>query len=440
MLQSHLDIAPIDSRPSVGEVAGSAGSLYGLRLRKIYSYLRKEEWLFLLICLYLFLEYVRPQTIYPAINVLPFSFVVIMTTLALLVMRGGKYVSNPENKLILAFLAVILLSSAFALSPGVAFQYLPEFGAWVIIYFLIINIVNSESRFLIFMLSFLLYNFKMSQFAFRGWAGIGFGYSDWGTGGGPGWFQNSGEFGIAMCVFLPLSVYFILALRSHWPRWKLLFFTLFPITALTGMISSSSRGALVGGAAVLVWMGFSSGRKVKTILALGVIASVLFLMIPPEQMARLEASGEDRTSINRLERWDKGLEMAARYPVFGVGYYNWAVADARFYGEAGSLSHNIYIQCLSELGYVGLAVFLLMILYSFINNALTRRLAAKEENRFIYLMAYGLDAGLVGFLVSGFFVTVLYYPYFWINLAMTVALNHIARSRHEKLSVGRTST
>ena len=30
-------------------------------------------------------------------------------------------------------------------------------------------------------------------------------------------------------------------------------------------------------------------------------------------------------------------------------------------------------------------------------------------------------------MVSGFFVTVLYYPYFWINLAMTVALNTVAK-------------
>jgi hypothetical protein len=30
-------------------------------------------------------------------------------------------------------------------------------------------------------------------------------------------------------------------------------------------------------------------------------------------------------------------------------------------------------------------------------------------------------------MVSGFFVTVLYYPYFWINLAMTVALSTVAR-------------
>jgi hypothetical protein len=42
-------------------------------------------------------------------------------------------------------------------------------------------------------------------------------------------------------------------------------------------------------------------------------------------------------------------------------------------------------------------------------------------------MAHGLDGALIGFLVGGFFVTVLYYPLFCINLAMTMMLYHVTR-------------
>jgi hypothetical protein len=34
-------------------------------------------------------------------------------------------------------------------------------------------------------------------------------------------------------------------------------------------------------------------------------------------------------------------------------------------------------------------------------------------------------------MVTGFFVTVLFYPYFWVNLAMTVALNNVV---HKELA------
>jgi hypothetical protein len=49
-------------------------------------------------------------------------------------------------------------------------------------------------------------------------------------------------------------------------------------------------------------------------------------------------------------------------------------------------------------------------------------------------MAHGLDAALIGFLASGFFVTVLFYPFFWINLAMTVALYNAALHKVQQAS------
>jgi hypothetical protein len=41
---------------------------------------------------------------------------------------------------------------------------------------------------------------------------------------------------------------------------------------------------------------------------------------------------------------------------------------------------------------------------------------------------------LIGYLVSGFFVTVFFYPYFWINFAMTAALHRVARSKSSRVS------
>ncbi len=86
------------------------------------------------------------------------------------------------------------------------------------------------------------------------------------------------------------------------------------------------------------------------------------------------------------------------------------------------------MQAGSELGYTGLLVFGLLIFYTFVINARTRNLARQlPERGFLVGMAHGLDGALVGYLVSGFFVTVLYYPFFWVNLAMTVALHKAAR-------------
>jgi len=118
-------------------------------------------------------------------------------------------------------------------------------------------------------------------------------------------------------------------------------------------------------------------------------------------------------------------------PVLGIGYKNWQVAQREIYGlENQLLPHNIFIECAAELGYVGLFVFILMVLFCFINNYRTRRALFQHglDNKFILYTSNGLDAALVSYLVTGFFVTVLYYPYFWINLSMTVALNNVTNN------------
>jgi hypothetical protein len=84
------------------------------------------------------------------------------------------------------------------------------------------------------------------------------------------------------------------------------------------------------------------------------------------------------------------------------------------------------VEAGAELGYLGLMAFVALIFVTLLFNYRTRKLAKRlPRGRFLYNMAHGLDGALIGFLVGGFFVTVLYYPFFWINLAMTVALYNV---------------
>lgn len=405
--------------------------LYAMKAKEIWAYMKTQDITFWLINVYLFMEYVRPQTLYPAIDILPYSQIIIVLTLCLFLLRGNfDLVENPLNKLLVLYSLVVILSSLFAISPAVSFMNISIFMSWVLIYFLIINIVNTEARLLVFMQGFFLYSFKMSQFSFINWASSGFSFIQIGSGGGPGLFKNSGEFGIQMVVFLSLSACFFLALKEHWPSWKKALFFLFPLTALTGTISSSSRGALLGVGGILLSVLFKSKHKLKGLVGVGIIVLLVYAFLPDRQMERFQAAGTDDDSTRRLVLWDQGMQMIDRYPVLGVGFHNWLVALEKYYPDANQqVSHNIFIQCTSELGYSGLVVFSLMIVYTFVNNARTRRIVCRSatKNMFLFYMAHGLDSALVGYLVCGFFVTVLYYPFFWINMAMTVSLREVAR-------------
>ena len=126
--------------------------------------------------------------------------------------------------------------------------------------------------------------------------------------------------------------------------------------------------------------------------------------------------------------WKNGLEMMRDNPVLGIGYENWQKYSTIRYGGTGLLVHNTFVQAGSELGYTGLIAFIALIFCTFVINRRTRKLVASypHRGRFMFYMSHGLDGALVGFIISGFFISVLYYPFFWINLAMTVGLHNAA--------------
>ena len=125
----------------------------------------------------------------------------------------------------------------------------------------------------------------------------------------------------------------------------------------------------------------------------------------------------------------------AEYPLLGIGYRNWLTYYRRHYNPTGELVHNIFLEAGAEMGYSGLAAFIAGILATFLMNWRTRRAIRRREGfpaRLQYYLAHGLDGALVGYMVAGFFVTVLYYPFFWINLAMTVVLRRVSMITEER--------
>lgn len=425
--------------------AVAADPLYALRPRDIWRFLKTQPASYWLICGYLFLEYVRPQSIYSALEGPRWAQIcLILTLVAFFGFESGRIrLGTPADATLAAYSAVVLISCVFAWSPERSFSQVQNYLSWVLIYLLVSNIVTTERRFLVFLLSFLVYSFKMSQHGTRSWASEGFIFRDWGTTGAPGWFQNSGEFGVQMCVFLPMVVFFISALSPHWGKLARGLFWAMAVTAVTGIVASSSRGALVGLAAVALWMLLKSRYRARALAGTVVLAVFVMYILPPEQKARFDAIGEDQTSQSRKVYWQHGREIMGDYPVLGIGYANWPEYHQATWGLR-ALPHNIFLEAGAELGFTGLLGFVGMIGATLVVNrrtrAIARSLPGEGGNRFLHDSAHGLDGAMIGFLASGMFVTVLYYPFFWINLALTTALHRAAHDARRRAAASNSET
>lgn len=409
---------------------GALGALYALNLRAFWERLTKQPASFWFVCLYVFFEYVRPQQIYPAMGTLPYSKFIIGLAAFSFVLEGRSIRFGLMEAFLTVFTLIVVISSFTAVFPDQSFANLMDYVSWVIVYLLISNAVDTEERFVIFTMLFLLYSFKMAQSATRSWASDGFAYRDWGAAGAPGWFGNSGELAIQMGVFFSLTIAVANGLRNRWTRVKRLGWWAVVASAAISIVACSSRGGELAGAGVVLWLIVKSRRRVRGLLGAAALGVLVWLILPAEQINRFRSAGDDKTSLARKTYWHEGLEMLRNHPTFGIGYANWKHYHAVVYGFP-ALPHNIFIEAAAQLGYAGLLGFVALIICNLVINARTRKLVKPlgERGRFMYEMAHGLDGSLIAFLIGGFFVTVLFYPFFWINLAMSAALNRAAIDR-----------
>ncbi len=398
---------------------------YIFKIGAMWRYFKKEHFSFWMICGYMVFEFVRPQAIYPALQIIPWAQLLLLGSLVFAVLdKTVKWTVTPANKWMILFLLAILVSSTFAIYPEVSWRHTMDFLGWFIIYFLIINIVNTRERFYIVLLIFIVAAGKIAVGTTKVWVMRGFAFTDWGLMGPPGFFQNSGELSVLTVMLFPLAFFVAKALKEKGRLWEYCVLMLFAVCGIMTTLGASSRGSQLALAVQILFIFRKSIFRFKTIVPTIAIICTLVTLLPEEQKKRFSESGGDKTSQQRLLYWEHGFDMMLEHPVLGVGFYNFIpYYEAHYpydmlYGAA-QLPHNIFVQVGTDTGFTGLFFFLML----FLNFYLAHRAILKSANAsdFDKSVSWGLFYGLMGFGIAGQFVTITYYPFMWIHLAFLMA-------------------
>lgn len=422
-MRKVFEIAPID--------------YMSINIRAIWTALKAEPLYFWLMCGYLFFEYVRPQSAYPVIAFLPWPFLFVMGALVTRWMaRETKSISNPLTFTQIGFFIVALCASLFAVYPSLSFDRFQAFANWLILYFLFLWIVTTRFRLFIVILLLLLCSFKMSQHAASTWVKRGMSFEAWGISGGAGYFGNAADLGVQMLIFVALASAFVLGCQPYWGKYKKAFFYLLPITALMAVMATGERGTMLGLVTIGLVLVMAGKQRLRKLLVIGVVAFSIFHIMPDRYKARFETAGTDGTSQARLRYWKRGLEIYADHPVLGIGFNNWQKYYASHYpGESlrkdhQEVAHSTPITLLAEMGTLGFVFFYGMALTTLLTNLKTMKtLAGREEDRLWSFVAYGLNLGLCGFLISSCFVTQHEFPFLFVQASLTAALYNVVHAK-----------
>lgn len=366
---------------------------------------------------------------------LPFAFLVMAATLAgLLFTRDKKGLpGSSEVFLLLALWGWFLVTTMFAFYPADAWTHFVKISKILLGAFLTIALFQDARRLqmLIWVIvgSIGFYGLKGGLFA------LATGAQHRVLGPPDSFLAGNTEIGLALNMVIPLLVYVQRQEQHFWRRRVLMAVTILCIIA---SLATYSRGALLG-LAVVVPLLFLKSRARLILLPLLIIAVTVLPSVMParwvNQMETIETYKEDLSANQRLNSWFVSYELAKDYPVMGGGFrtfseemYDLYMPGYRFAGSEHD-AHSIYFQVLGEHGFTGLGLYVALLLSTLVSlRRLVWQTRKNPGQQWICNCAQMVEVSVVGYIVSGTFLSMSYFDLFYHLVAITVILKVLAKA------------
>ncbi|MFB9936601.1 putative O-glycosylation ligase, exosortase A system-associated [Photobacterium aphoticum] len=262
--------------------------------------------------------------------------------------------------------------------------------------------------------------------------------------------SDNNHFALALCMVIPLIVYLLGQYKQKFYRLGLITVLILCVLAVLG---TQSRGGFIGLTCVGGFFWLKSKRKVMTLLGFGLL-TILALQFLPEKwfnrMNTIENAEQDGSFMIRVKAWKMYTLMAMERPLVGGGFramqfgYVWrSVADdfeklsfieSPEPGDRGWAAHSIYFQVLGDHGFLGLGLFLgiIVVAYFTLSNIM-RKVKDLERLRWQYHLASMLKLSIVAYCISGAALSLPYAEACWSFFAVVIALDLSMRESLEQI-------
>lgn len=196
------------------------------------------------------------------------------------------------------------------------------------------------------------------------------------------------------------------------------------------ILLTGSRGGLISAAVLLVTCAYFYARipelRQMVMRMIYIIALLLVLAVYAYQIAEFVSPGMGEKiatfppvqritlpqSSGRVQIWATGYLACTEYCDFGAGIGNFSAAYQLFYpysGESGNIgltrpAHNTYLQLIVETGAIGLTLLLVALVVEW------RSIATRS----VLTIGPSLKAAMIALLVAEFFLTAIWFKFFWL--------------------------
>lgn len=250
-----------------------------------------------------------------------------------------------------------------------------------------------------------------------------------------------------LTIALPASAIFMIAPLRGWERPLGTFATL---ACVIGIVSTGSQGGMLSLLGVgLLGMVFGPRPHMRRLVApalvllVPLVIALVVVILASGGYGKSSSGGVkseiERASVDRLNLWRGAMNAYRHNPVTGIGYGAYAEHSAQWMLETPGVNlklynlpehaqeaHNTYIDQLSELGPLGLALFVGMIGSCLLALARTLRRARLGGDAELEQLALALILAIAGFAIASFFLSVATNRGWWVIFGLTAAIVRLA--------------
>lgn len=242
------------------------------------------------------------------------------------------------------------------------------------------------------------------------------------------YISDNNDLALALLATVPLIWFLQLQTTKKWLRLSLIGLA---VLTLVSVLGSYSRGALLGAGAMLFLLWLKSRSKLQTGLMLLLLIPLILSIMPAEwfdRMGTLNNVKSDSSAMGRINAWHFAFNLALDN-VLGGGFLTFTARMFALYAPDPQdlhAPHSIYFQVLGEQGFIGLTIFLSILVSAWRTGSRVIKLCqGKAEQKWALDLAAMCQVSLVGYAVGGAFLSLAYFDLLYDIILIVVILQKV---------------
>jgi len=270
------------------------------------------------------------------------------------------------------------------------------------------------------------------------------GHHIWGPGNSI--IGDNNAFALAVIMTIPLLAYLYSYSRNLLIRVAMVGGMFLLIVVVIG---TRSRGGLIGIVALAFWIFVTTRKKVRFLMVALPFAFVALALAPQhwyERMSTIESVEQDSSFMGRVIAWKINALAAMDRPLTGAGFRStqdlpvwlryaddfWrldVIPTGRPDTTMAHAAHSIYFEVLGDMGFVGLGIYLLLLITAWRNtSAAIKQTRDSPELKWAHDLARTFQYSLVPFIVSGAALNMAYFDLAFALFALAAVIKTITKA------------